>query len=186
MKTLLHASRHSCTSVNGLLLGRLIGQAEVEINDAVPLFHSPTVLGPCFETALVQVLQLAQSTSQEVVGYYEADPQVGEPELSSMGRKIGERFIECGLKCSIFVLDNLKFGEFIRSDCELPFIIYGKSGDRWKRTIPAGEAALVCDSNSLSVKLNTYLADKKHYRLVDFDDHLDDISRDWRNIDIFR
>ena len=57
MKVLLHAARHSSSSICGLLLASKVPKSSdnVSIVDAIPLFHTNTIIGPCFETAIIQV-----------------------------------------------------------------------------------------------------------------------------------
>jgi hypothetical protein len=54
LKILLHASRHTASSICGLCLGKTSGD-EKQITDAVPLFHTQAVWGPLLQTAIVQV-----------------------------------------------------------------------------------------------------------------------------------
>jgi len=58
LKVLLHAARHPSAPVNGLLLAGP-SDAGVAIVDAVPLFHSSSLVGPYLETAIVQVRSTA-------------------------------------------------------------------------------------------------------------------------------
>jgi hypothetical protein len=56
LKVLLHAVRHPSSSVCGVVLAQQSSSTtDVSVVDAVPLFHTRSVLGPCFETAMVQV-----------------------------------------------------------------------------------------------------------------------------------
>lgn len=65
VKLVLHALKHHSSSVNGLLLGRLVedGAAPtVQISDSVPLSHSQIGILPYLELALIQVLHLQLKT----------------------------------------------------------------------------------------------------------------------------
>lgn len=60
IKVVLHALKHKTSSVNGLLLGRLLNaddkDAVVEIADSVPLSHAQIGLLPTLEIALIHVI----------------------------------------------------------------------------------------------------------------------------------
>jgi len=76
----------------------------------------------------------------------------------------------------------VKFGNLLRHEAGLPFEVYTRDGERWKRVVAAGEASLACECAKMSEALNSHLAARREYQLADFDDHLDDIRRDWRNV----
>jgi hypothetical protein len=65
-KALCHAAKHLMCSVNGLLLGRVEADRMI-IVDAVPLFHTSTMLAAPTEVALAQVCVV-----QEIGGGWEA------------------------------------------------------------------------------------------------------------------
>jgi hypothetical protein len=70
IKLVLHAAKFPHTAVNGVLLGSVsggsAGEQQVDIVDAVPLFHSHHSLAPALEVALAQVTStpLTQTHSQ--------------------------------------------------------------------------------------------------------------------------
>lgn len=59
-KMVLHAARYSHLAVNGILLGTIAtgNSSDVEIIDAVPLFHHTLALAPMLDVALTQVSAL--------------------------------------------------------------------------------------------------------------------------------
>ncbi len=54
-KILLHACKYPHKAVNGVLIADSIGGNEVNIVDAIPLFHQCLGLAPMLEVALAQV-----------------------------------------------------------------------------------------------------------------------------------
>lgn len=88
---LLHAARHTSSTVLGLLLGSVAAN-EVVIDDAIPLLHNYTFLSPMAEVGLSLAQEEAKRQGSKVVGVY----VVHEMEVSGLGRA-GERILD-GLK----------------------------------------------------------------------------------------
>ncbi|MFS8004674.1 putative ER membrane protein complex subunit [Helianthus anomalus] len=81
IKLVLHALNHKTSAVNGVLLGRISGEA-VEITDSVPLFHSSQIgLLPPLEIALITFL---------IVGYFHANERFDDLELGTVARNIAD------------------------------------------------------------------------------------------------
>eukprot|EP00892_Ulva_mutabilis_P001387 jgi/Ulvmu1/11249/UM073_0021.1 len=184
LKVLLHACRHPSSTVCGVFLGREAGDA-TSVQDCIPLFHSNTAIGPCAESALWQVVELAKQRALSLVGFYEAEPQVSalNEDAQSAPRAMAEKLVSNGCnKCNLFVMDNAKLGEFMdEKSGDMPFHVLGKtSAGKWSRSAGVGPSSLKCD-NGLPAVLKRQLAAKVHFSLHDFDDHLDNLQRDWLN-----
>uniref|UniRef100_A0A162ADU1 Uncharacterized protein n=1 Tax=Daucus carota subsp. sativus TaxID=79200 RepID=A0A162ADU1_DAUCS len=145
IKLILHSLKHSSSAVNGVLLGRVSGDANsvVEISDSVPLFHSQIGLLPPLEIAL--------------------------------------------LMAALLLLDNKKLGALSKGKDRSPVMqLYTRDASRtWKFIGSDGSSQLALKEPSANVVLQDYISTGKAENITDFDDHLDDISKDWLNSGLF-
>nr|DAD17870.1 TPA_asm: hypothetical protein HUJ06_019333 [Nelumbo nucifera] len=56
----------------------------------------------------------------------------------------------------------------------------------WKQSGSDGNSRLTIKESSANILLLDYISSEKWKDIVDFDDHLDDISKDWLNEDLFK
>ncbi|XP_028549212.1 ER membrane protein complex subunit 8/9 homolog isoform X2 [Dendrobium catenatum] len=174
IKFVLHALKHRSSSVNGLLLGRLLedgggGAAPtVLISDSVPLSHSQIGVLPYLELALIQVEEHFASDGLTIVGYYHANERYDDTELSGAAKKIGDHIFRYFPQAALLLL-------FTRD-----------SSRSWRSTGSVGSPQLTTKEPSANVVLLDFMSTEKWNEVVDFDDHLDDISKDWLNPDLFK
>eukprot|EP00897_Mesotaenium_endlicherianum_P010957 jgi/Mesen1/9890/ME000070S09171 len=205
IKLVLHALKHPFSGVNGVLIGTTsesirevqrgkkqagdLGDS-VQIQDAVPLFHSHLGLAPMLELALSQVDEhlRAEGLGRCIVGYYHVNERFDDNELGPLARKVGEHIARLCPQACILLLDQ----KALESSAALPLQLHVKDGAskhgwRWANI---GSSSSGDRSTSLSLNpkesgasrlLQDYIAEERYRQLVDFDDHLDDISRDWLN-----
>lgn len=80
-------------------------------------------------------------------------------------------------------LDGEKFKSIVAGaskDDDLPLVLYTKSGSKgWSRT-----PGLNCPSEGLAERLAEYVQEERHMRIVDFEEHVDDISKNWLDSDV--
>lgn len=80
-------------------------------------------------------------------------------------------------------LDGEKFKSIVAGtskDDDLPLVLYTKSGSKgWSRT-----SGLNCPSEGLAERLAEYVQEERHMRIVDFEEHVDDISKNWLDSDV--
>ncbi|KAK9813344.1 hypothetical protein WJX73_001519 [Symbiochloris irregularis] len=185
LKILLHAAKYPSAAVNGVLLGT-VAQSEsdlsaVTIVDAVPLFHTFLSLSPMLETALVQVASYAkqQGFGLQVVGYYHANASLLDKDLSPTARKIADKVHQRQPASCTILVDNTKLQEFCHQESEevLQLWLQDSSGT-WK---PSSSDLLTVKSEGLSMRYQQLQAQHTYRRLFDFDDHLNDIAKDWSN-----
>lgn len=158
-KMMMHASKHASWAVDGLCLGRIVGDA-VEVDDVFPLFHNGT-LGPMLEAAT----SVAEKFGT-VVGYYFANEHL---EDAGLGRAptVGD-----GLGSAVLLqISNKDLADPSHHGLDL----YVKDST-W---IPSRSI------NVPSTALNLFLsAIDDGLDVVDFDNHLNDVSKDFRNLHI--
>ena len=189
-KIMLHAAKHPSRTVCGYLVGPkpvasvdgdVAGANEGGRNgtnmvaDAVPLFHSDP-LAPMLEAAALLVEELYKSQSYGIVGYYQANERYEEKTLGVVGSLIGQKVnANCPGACML-VVDNTSLGSANASS--LLLYTSSKHGEDFVRretglAIEGGEGTLD--------KLTALLNEEKMDNLVDFDDHLEKVSLDFRN-----
>ncbi|KAL2650178.1 hypothetical protein R1flu_018306 [Riccia fluitans] len=192
IKIVLHALKHQYSAVNGVLIGKVSGagsgnedgNSKLEILDAVPLFHEQLGLLPMLELALTQVDEYLAGDKEGLViaGYYHANERVDDYELSPLARKIGDHIARFCPQAGVLLLDNRLLGSIGKGASKKPVVqLYTKDAVRGWRV--SGDILLKEPAaNSI---LTDYISEKREQQVVDFDDHLQDISKDWLNPDLF-
>ncbi|XP_074616949.1 ER membrane protein complex subunit 8-like isoform X2 [Acropora palmata] len=162
-KILLHTSKYPHKAVNGVLLGgETVEDGEVYVLDTVPLFHICLGLAPMLEVALARVDIYCKQSGLQIVGYYQANEHIYDNSPNAICYKIGEKI--CDQFNNAFIL-----------------VCYVLQDNKWKQS----DKDLSLDGGEETLSLTTDLLDGKAYQsLVDFDNHLDDITQDWLNKDI--
>lgn len=178
-KILLHTSKYPHKAVNGVLLGgETVEDGEVYVLDAVPLFHICLGLAPMLEVALARVDIYCKQSGLQIVGYYQANEHIYDNSPNAICYKIGEKICDQFNNAFILVVDNTKLSipcEEVACKC------YVLQDNKWKQS----DKDLSLDGGEETLSLTTDLLDGKAYQsLVDFDNHLDDITQDWLNKDI--
>ncbi|KAK2554793.1 ER membrane protein complex subunit 8 [Acropora cervicornis] len=178
-KILLHTSKYPHKAVNGVLLGgETVEDGEVYVLDTVPLFHICLGLAPMLEVALARVDIYCKQSGLQIVGYYQANEHIYDNSPNAICYKIGEKICDQFNNAFILVVDNTKLSipcEEIACKC------YVLQDNKWKQS----DKDLSLDGGEETLSLTTDLLDGKAYQsLVDFDNHLDDITQDWLNKDI--
>lgn len=194
IKFVLHALKHRSSSVNGLLLGRLVedgggGAAPiVQISDAVPLSHSQIGMLPHLELALIQVEEHFASDGLGVVGYYHANERHDDTELSGAAKKIGDHIFRYFPQAAVLLLDSKKLEGLPKGKGRDPVVqLFTRDSSRsWRSPVSGGSTQLTIKEPSANIVLLDFISTEKWNEVVDFDDHLDDISKDWLNLNLFK
>jgi len=192
IKLVLHALNHKSSAVNGVLIGRLSGSdpnAIVEITDSVPLFHSQIGLLPPLEIALIMIDEYYSGQGLSIVGYFHANERFDDFELGSVARNIGDHIHRYFPQAALLLLDNKKLKAVSSGKDRAPVMqLYTRdaSSRTWKLAGSEGSSGLTTKEPSANVILLDYITSEKWKDIADFDDHLDDISKDWLNSDLFK
>ena len=182
----LHALKHPKLAVSGVLLGR----SHADITNAVPLTHVALALAPCIEVALTLIAKHAEQSKEQIVGFYYADAR-GEKLTSvpPLVAKLGEAAVSAaqasggdasGVSLLLLDADRAESGA---TALGLQLFVKG-GGQSWTC---AGDHSASGASGRLSVGGNpanlvdSYVDENRHERVVDFDDHFEDVEKDWRN-----
>ncbi|XP_022753013.1 ER membrane protein complex subunit 8/9 homolog [Durio zibethinus] len=185
IKLVLHALKHKTTAVNGVLLGRVNPQKEnvVEILDSVPLFHSNLALLPPLEIALIMVEEHYGSEGLGIVGYFHANERFDDAELGILAKNIGDHICRYFPQAALLLLDNRKLEALPKGKDQSPMMqLYIRDASKnWKLVGPDAGSRLLIKEPAANIVLSDYIASEKWQDVVDFDDHLDDIKKDWLN-----
>lgn len=178
-KMILHAVKYPHCSVNGVLLAssKQVKESPKKLSfvDAIPLFHLCLHVTPMIEIALTQISSYAQSNGLVIAGYYLAnenlrDVSYDKPYQSRIADKIAEYFPSACL----VVLDNRKLTQTMQ---ESGLLIAQNSDGKWKSV---NKNSILVDETSLS-SVSTLIQRHVSQKLVDFDNHLDNLTADWTN-----
>ncbi|XP_073151121.1 ER membrane protein complex subunit 8/9 homolog [Henckelia pumila] len=189
IKLVLHALKHRTSAVNAVLLGRSAAFGNsVEIIDSVPLFHSQIGLLPPLEIALTMIEEYYGEKGLSVVGYFHANERCNDFELAGVAKNIGDHITRYFPQAALLLLDNKKLEALPQGKDRSPVMqLYSKDASKnWKLAGPDGSNHLTLKEPSANIVLSDYISSEKWKDIVDFDDHLDDISKDWLNPDLFK
>ncbi|OWM85889.1 ER membrane protein complex subunit 8/9 homolog [Punica granatum] len=193
IKMVLHALKHKTSAVNGILLGRVSDQKDftvVEIADSVPLFHSHLSLLPNLEISLILIEEYCEAKGLNIVGYFHGNERHDDAELGGVAKNIGDNIYRYFPQAAILLLDNKKLEALSKGKERSPVMqLYTRDASKnWKLVSSDGNGSnqLVTREPSANVVLSDYILSEKWQDIVDFDDHLDDISKDWLNPDLFK
>merc|ERR1711976_80603 len=181
-KMLLHAAKYPHCAVNGLLLAERPKAKEsksIRFVDAVPLFHLSLSLAPMMEVALIQVEEFCKSHNLIIGGYYHANELHDESSPKIIANRIATKIHENSasiMDACLFMIDNSKMSVECPKEA---YQIYKYNGTDWKPK----EFKDTLEEGALEAA-SSLLHSKSHTDLVDFDNHLDDITLDWSNPDI--
>lgn len=178
-KILLHTSKYPHKAVNGVLVGEEnLKDGKIYALDAIPLFHIALGLAPMLEVALARVDIHCKENGLQIVGYYQANEHINDNSPNAICYKIGEKICDHFNNGFMLMVDNTKL--LVPCD-EIACKCYVVQDNKWKQS----DKDLVLDGGEDSLGLTTELIEAKTYQsLIDFDNHLDDITQDWLNKDI--
>lgn len=176
VKMYLHACLFPRCSVNGLLLSSSSTGGPLCVTDCVPLLHSHLSLAPITQLALTQVDVWCSQTQQRIVGYYQANACVSDSSPTPCALKIADKIAEQCDGAVLLMLDGSKMSPDYRVP---PIVMYERKDSRW--TLKDKHMVMMRQWEETRAVASQLLDSGDHVTLVDFDSHLDDITRDWTN-----
>ncbi|KAL0079260.1 hypothetical protein J3Q64DRAFT_1259629 [Phycomyces blakesleeanus] len=175
---ILHAAKYSSSTVCGVLLGKVDAQ-EVEVVSAIPFFHHWTALTPMLETALQQAEIYATLNDLKIVGWYQANEHDDDVTVHDNAIKVTDLIRQRIPQAVIFIVDDRKTDSSDKKESSiLPYIF---SENQWR----ANKLAFTKESNfgftyeETVPKVRGLFSTSAYNKVVDFDDHLEDVSLDW-------
>ncbi|XP_044473270.1 ER membrane protein complex subunit 8/9 homolog [Mangifera indica] len=181
IKLVLHAQKHKTAAVNGVLVGRVSPRDDdvVEITDSVPLFHSHLGLLPILEISLILVEEHYSAQGLGIVGCFHDNERYDDAELSGVAKNIGDHICRYFPQAVILLLDNKKLEVLPKKIDERPVMqLYVRDASKnWELVESDGGSRLVTKEPTVNALLLDYITTEKWQGVVDFDDHVDDISK---------
>ena len=178
-KILLHAVKYPHCSVNGVFLRKLDvdkNEKVVQIVDAIPLFHISLTLSPMVEVALSQIEAYCKSKGLHMCGYYHAHEHLESKTPNLVAIKIAERIQEQCKDFCLIMVNNEKLSLQCDQQC---LQVYRFQEGKWKDT--GNKVDIEEEAEPIAASL---MHTKMFLSIVDFDNHLDDIAKDWTNMHI--
>ncbi|XP_078167098.1 ER membrane protein complex subunit 8/9 homolog [Carex rostrata] len=190
IKIVLHALKNPSSAVNGILLGRPRTYYIMEILDAMPVSHSASNFYSPFQIALYQTEEQCYHPRQlNVVGYYHANETYDDCKLGPAACKHVDQMFRHSWLSAVLLLDHKKLHHLIKENDGDPAVMLFTCGISRTPCLQAGPEAkdeLVLKEPSAHALLADYIASKKWLEIVDFEDHLNDITKDWFNPNLFK
>ena len=148
-------------------------QSTIKIIETIPISHTSHYLAPNIEVALNSVSIFAQEQELVISGYYQTDKNNEACCLDTFGQRVTEKIAE---SYSNAVLCSLSFsGPTAQTILDLYHFVDGK----W-RSRPAQSFSIENDPEILAKSI-LYSKEKLYRKIVDFEEHFNNISLDWTN-----
>jgi len=211
-KMMLHAAKYPHAAVNGLLLAaapkdlhlrkgaspqsaddddagvdedddvqptsRKTALTSLNITDAIPLFHQGLGLAPMLEVALNEVDTFCSRHGLVIAGYYQANEHFESCIPDNIAYRIADKINSYFPQSVLLMIDNRRVSPLTD---RLAYKLYVSVGDQeWRehRNVEAVDEDLFLSTTA------TLLENKISRDIVDFDNHLDDLKADWRNLEL--
>ncbi|XP_046659509.1 ER membrane protein complex subunit 8 [Homalodisca vitripennis] len=179
-KMILHAAKYPHCAVNGILLSECSKSKDskkpsnIVYVDAVPLFHLCLHVSPMAEIALTQIDHWASTEGLVISGYYVANESIRDTSIEKPANRIADKIAEHNSSACLVVIDN----RLLSLTMEEPALIVSQFADvKWKTL----EKSSWSVPESCLDTAATLLERRWQENVIDFDNHLDDITLDWRN-----
>ncbi|CAG9821596.1 unnamed protein product [Phaedon cochleariae] len=174
-KMVLHAAKYPHCSVNGVLLAKtppLNNNKEVEFVDVIPLFHVCINLTPMAEIALMQIDAYASKRGLIIAGYYVAPENIRDDSFDRWYNRIADKIAVNCSSAYVVIVNSTETG--IQNGRRMLRVAQYTDGSyrQCEDLCISDDAINICINGTNEALYN---------KLVDFDNHLDDIGLDWTN-----
>lgn len=153
----------------------------------MPVTHTNLALSMPLDMALHQLdIYCSSHPGLSIVGYYQCNDRLGDTEFGAIARKVGDVLhARSPAKCSVGIMVNAAKMEafYGNQDPAGVFEAYIKDGPKgWARAMPSSSSG-----PSLSVPavlpgvLLKFMGEGRQHTIADFEEHMDDLERDWLN-----
>lgn len=122
------------------------------------------------------------------MGYFHANERLDDGELGNVAKNIGDHIYRYFPQAAVLLLDSVNLAALRKGLDRSPVMqLYTRDASKnWKLMGSDGNSQLSIKEPSANVVLLDYISNEKWQDIVDFDDHLDDISKDWLNPELFK
>ncbi|CAI5738428.1 unnamed protein product [Hyaloperonospora brassicae] len=177
VKLMLHAAKRPANSACGLLLGQKQGHG-FTVSDAMPLFHHEAPLAPLLEVACAMVEAFCQTDPNlAIVGFYYAENGHSSSDsgtgLSHFAEKVADKVAQQCAQACVLLVDRQQFGHETKTGLQVLRKDAKRGWCRAETRVQVAEGAAQVLTQGLQQNVQEHV--------VDFEEHLEDPSKDWRN-----
>ncbi|GAB1605660.1 ER membrane protein complex subunit 8-like [Argonauta hians] len=174
-KIMSHAAKYPHSSVNGVLLAEAKDSGKcLKLVDSIPLFHVCLGLTPMLELALTLIDIYCKSKGLVIGGYYQANENYHNSKPDNVAHLIGKKIQEYFADSCIFMVNNSKVSSQCVSEA---YKIYLSKDNMWKEV----DKKQTVEEDTLLTTSQVLDTPAIYRKVMDFDNHFDDINNDWRN-----
>jgi len=181
-KIIMHCAKYPSSNLNGLLLTHksdMKNGIATRFCDAVPLSHLNTGLSLTPEIALPQVEGIVTGADLVISGFYHAHDNLKDNHVDVFSQKIADKIAENQDGAVLVTVDSKRLALKIEND---GLVVRHQNQDgSWK----ISEGKMKLEHESITLACASALVREGTFReLVDFDNHLDDITQDYINVQL--
>jgi len=182
-KMVMHSAKYPSSYINGVLVSKKEqlrkGCKNIKYSDCIPLFHMNSGLTPMIEVALAQVESQCREEGLVISGFYHAHNNLRDNHVDVFSQKIADKIAENQPGTLLITIDS----KYLSLNIESHALIAQQNTDGKWRSADMGSLRLEHDTVTLACA--SALVQKKIYKeLVDFDNHLDDVTQDYLNVEL--
>lgn len=181
-KLICHSAKYPDREINGALIGTISKKDNrVQIQDTIPLFHIELGVAPMIEVALNQVELYASSKGLTIVGYYQANETIDDTSINETAACIGKRIsTNCDTSCILMVCNDTVLQQEDNSISLKMFTCSDSSSGVWREQ----KELSVINGDQTIPAVKKLIFNGVYKKLIDFDNHLENVNDDWTNTDI--
>jgi len=181
-KIIMHCAKYPSCNLNGILLTHksdLKNGKPTKYCDAVPMCHLNTGLSLVPEIALAQISGIVSSAGLVISGFYHAHDNLKDNHVDVFSQKIADKIADNQEGAILLTLDSKRLALKIQNDGLITRHRVSDGG--WKMS----EKKLKLEHETITLACASALVREGIFReLVDFDNHLDDITQDYINVEL--
>jgi len=181
-KILMHCAKYPSCSLNGVLLTHksdMKNGKPTKFSDAVPMCHLNTGLSLVPEIALAQISGMVESAGLVISGVYHAHDNLKDNHVDVFSQKIADKVADNQEGALLLTVDSKRLALKIQNDGLI--VRHRTTEGHWK----INENKLKLEHESITLACASALVREGIFReLVDFDNHLDDITQDYINVEL--
>lgn len=189
LKLILHSLKFPLSSCSGVLIGEISGDS-VRIDDVVPVNHTFTSLPGQMELALALIQNRLQEKATDnqplskccIVGYYQCNERRDDVTLGHIEKKIANKVSTLAAGGGIvLMLDGCALEACVsRKEDRVPVLLLEKTVSSQWDARSDGILQIPClGTGEWLATLKKSVQNGVHSDLVDFEDHMEDIHKDF-------
>lgn len=182
-KMVMHAMKYPHSTCAGFLLSPKTSGEENEgdklttrITEAIPVSHASQCLSPNIEIAFNSVSLFAEDQDLVISGYYQSENSNESNSLDIFSQRVAEKI------CETYPSAVLCYVGFEGAQAKTMLDCHQLIDGKWRRK-SAQTFRIENDPKILSENI-LYSKEKLYRKIVDFDEHFNNIALDWTNAKI--